>query len=68
MNCRICKNKEARQFSSMCQSCIDDGWRKNNGIGKYGYYNVNYNLGFDVLEKEKPIPKSIHRIKPKVVK
>lgn len=26
-NCMICKTKDARQYSSMCQSCIDNGWR-----------------------------------------
>jgi peptide deformylase len=47
-DCRICKIKEAHQFSSMCQSCIDDGWRKNIGIGKHGYY------------KEQPMPRRLY--------
>ena len=39
MNCKVCKIKEAHQFSSMCQSCIDKGWRRNlwDGDGE-GYY------------------------------
>ena len=40
MNCQVCKRKESHQFSSMCQDCIDRGWRVK---GKDdGYYNVNY--------------------------
>ena len=26
-NCMICKTKDARQYSSMCQSCIYNRWR-----------------------------------------
>ena len=57
MDCKVCNIKEAHQFSSMCQSCIDKGWRRNlyDGDGD-GYYKVE------------PMPKSLHRIKPKVVK
>ena len=25
--CHICSKEKARQYSTMCQSCIDDGWR-----------------------------------------
>ena len=25
--CKICNQESARQYSSMCQSCIDNGWR-----------------------------------------
>ena len=53
--CGICKIKEVEQFSSMCLDCIDAGWRWA-GFPNAGYY------------KEKSIKKSIHRIKPKVVK
>ena len=40
MNCQVCKRKESHQFSSMCQDCIDRGWRAKGKDG--GYYNVEY--------------------------
>ena len=24
--CKVCKEKESHEYSSMCQSCIDAGW------------------------------------------
>ena len=49
-SCHICKKNEPCEHSSMCQNCIDDGWRWNGidvfkGNYKYGekegYYNEN---------------------------
>jgi hypothetical protein len=44
MKCEICGLKEAHEYSTMCQSCIDDGWRWA-GFPDGGYY------------KEKPVKK-----------
>tara|TARA_Y100000310_G_scaffold112270_1_gene110753 strand:- start:111 stop:365 length:255 start_codon:yes stop_codon:yes gene_type:complete len=46
-SCHICKKNEPHKYSSMCQGCIDDGWRWNGfdfnegKAGKEGYYNEN---------------------------
>ena len=51
MNCAICNKEKARQYSSMCQSCIDNGWRR------AGYPDDNY-------YQEKPVKKHKHFITP----
>ena len=39
-SCHICKKNKPCEFSSMCQDCIDRGWRAKGKGG--GYYNVEY--------------------------
>ena len=38
-DCKICKTRERHQYSSMCQHCIDTGWRANDDFT--GYVNIN---------------------------
>ena len=40
--CGVCKVNEPNEYSTMCDSCIDDGWRRDSNWSKTGYVNLKH--------------------------